>query len=123
MVKKKILIVDDEDDMLEILKDNLELMNFDVVTASNGKEAILKARETVPDLILLDIMMPEMDGHTTARRVKSNVLTKSIPIIMITAKGEMEDIIRAGEAGVDDYVLKPYDPLILKEKILKVLKP
>ena len=121
MVKQKILIVDDEEDVLEILKDNLELMNFDVITASNGKEAIIKARENMPDLILLDIMMPEMDGHSTARRIKSNVITKHIPIIMITAKGEMEDIVRAGESGVADYILKPYDPMVLKEKINRVL--
>lgn len=121
MPKKKILIVDDEPHFITTLKDRLIVMGYEVDTAENGKEALEKAQGS-PDLILLDILMPGLDGIEVAGKLKNSDKTSSIPIIMVTAKGQMEDVTKATDAGVDDYIVKPFSPQILLEKIRKVLK-
>lgn len=121
MPKKKILIVDDEPHFITTVKDRLVMMGYEVATASNGKEAIEKVQGS-PDLILLDIHMPEMDGIEVASKLKNSDKTRSIPIIMVTAKSQMEDVTKATDAGAVDYIVKPFSPQVLLEKIRKVLK-
>lgn len=120
-MKKKILLVDDEPHFVTTVKDRLEMMGYEIVTASNGKEALEKVDKGVPDLILLDVQMPELDGLEVANRLKSSDKTKSIPIIMLTAKGQLNDVGKAVDIGVKDYIVKPFDPHTLAEKIKAVL--
>jgi DNA-binding response OmpR family regulator len=113
LMKKKILVVDDEKDIVDILKYNLERENeFEVITASNGKEA-LEAAQSLPDLILLDIMMPELNGFEVCKRLKNDKLTSGIPVIFLTAKENEIDEILGLEIGADDYLPKPFNPTIL----------
>ncbi|MCD4841616.1 MAG: response regulator [Methanosarcinales archaeon] len=120
--RQKILIVDDELDTLIPLKRALEAEDYLVVEASSGMEAIEKARSAHPDLILLDLMMPGMDGFEVCNVLKDDVLTSHIPIIMLTAKGEIDDKIEGIETGADDYVTKPFDLGELKARIKMILR-
>lgn len=120
--RQKILIVDDELDTLIPLKRALEAEDYLVVEASSGMEAIEKARSKHPDLILLDLMMPGMDGFEVCKVLKDDVLTGHTPIIMLTAKGEIDDKIEGIETGADDYVTKPFDLGELKARIKMILR-
>jgi two-component system alkaline phosphatase synthesis response regulator PhoP len=122
--RQKILIVDDELDTLIPLKRALEAEDYLVVEASSGMEAIEKARSAHPDLILLDLMMPGMDGFAVCKVLKDDVLTGHTPIIMLTAKGEgeIDDKIEGIETGADDYVTKPFDLGELKARIKMILR-
>jgi len=120
--RQKILIVDDELDTLIPLKRALEAEDYLVVEASSGMEAIEKTRSNHPDLILLDLMMPGMDGFEVCKVLKDDVLTSHIPIIMLTAKGEIDDKIEGIETGADDYVTKPFDLGELKARIKMILR-
>ncbi len=104
----KILIVDDEDHIRRILKFQLEKHGYRVVTAENGEVALEMVRRESPDLILLDLMMPKMDGFETCRRIRQNFQTSQIPIIMLTAKSELPDKIKGLQDGANDYLIKPY---------------
>ncbi len=106
---KKILIVDDYPANIKVLGELLR-DNFDVFVATNGLKAVAVAREKMPDLILMDVMMPEMDGFSAATKIRSDKLTSDIPIIFITAKGETEDIVKGFEVGGQDYITKPFNP-------------
>lgn len=117
---KKILLVDDEAELVEMIKMRLEASGYVVLTAYNGKQALEKVQEA-PDLILLDILMPEMDGIEVAIKLKSSDKTKSIPIVMLTAKSQMEDLTKAADIGVTDYIVKPFDPQIMLKKIKNIL--
>jgi DNA-binding response OmpR family regulator len=111
--KKKILIVEDDPDNAAILSELLSRYTIDI--AISGQIALDKAEFNTPDLILLDIMMPEMDGFEVARRLKRNPQTDKIPIIFVTAKTDAKSFIEGFEIGGDDYIMKPYDPhLVLK---------
>ncbi len=115
--KLKILIVDDEPDILEILKINLENEGYKVYSASNGKKALKKADLIIPDLIILDIMMPIMDGIETCERLRLDERFKETIVIFLTARGEEYSHIAAFESGADDYITKPVRIKILISKI------
>jgi DNA-binding response OmpR family regulator len=116
---KLILVVDDEPRMRRFMRMNLDLEGYRVIEASNGMEAIDRVREDLPDLVLLDVMMPEMDGFEALRFIRK---TSSVPIIMLTVKGEEEDRVRGLELGADDYVTKPFSPRELASRIKAVLR-
>lgn len=120
--KKKILVVDDEPDILEFLSYNLNKEGAKVYTASNGLEAIEIARKKKPDLILLDVMMPEMDGVETCIQLREKPETKDTIIAFLTARGEDYSQIAGFEAGADDYVAKPIKPRVLISRIRALLR-
>ncbi len=122
MNNKNILIVDDEPDLVELLSYNLKKEGFGVLTASDGEEALLKIRKTEVDLILLDLMLPGIQGLELCRILRQNPKTERIPIIMLTAKGEEGDKIRGLETGADDYMTKPFSPKELIARVNAVLR-
>lgn len=113
-----ILVADDDEDLLQALDFTLSQNGYNVIQAKDGAETIVEALESKPDLILLDIMMPDLDGFTACRELKNRKDTKRIPIIMLTAKGEVEDIKTAFRAGANDYVVKPF----LMEQVLEKIE-
>ncbi len=117
--KKKILVVDDERGLAKIIRLNLEQDGFEVVEANNGTQAMEKLRTTLPDLILLDVMMPDIDGFTVLKMIRE---IGNIPVIMLTAKGQEEDKVKGLELGADDYVTKPFSPRELTSRIRAVLR-
>lgn len=121
MSDRKVLVVDDEENITQILEFSICAEGYQVVTASNGEEAIEKARKEQPNLIILDIMMPKVDGYEACRILKSNPLTKRIPIILLTAKGREIDKKLGYEVGASDYIVKPFSPSKLVEKINEYL--
>ncbi|MBN1360698.1 MAG: response regulator [Sedimentisphaerales bacterium] len=118
----KILIVDDEVDLVSTVAYRLKFAECEVVTASNGLEGLERAKSEKPDLILLDTNMPQMDGHEMLERLRSDEALKHIPVIMLTARCEAQDVATASAHGVSDYVTKPFDFGQLMEKIRTVLK-
>jgi two-component system KDP operon response regulator KdpE len=117
--EKLILIVDDEPRMVRFVRMNLELEGFQVSEAGTGMEALERVRDDLPDLVLLDVMMPEMDGFETLARLRE---ISTVPVIMLTVKGDEEDRIRGLELGADDYVTKPFSPRELASRIRAVLR-
>lgn len=120
--QKKILIVDDESTFLEALQVRLEANGYSVVSASDGQEGLEKAKEEKPDMILLDVMMPKMNGYQVCRELKQNPETKGIKIIMLTAKAQESDKFWGQECGTDSYVTKPFENEELLKRIEEVLK-
>ncbi len=120
--RTKILIVDDELDTLLPLKRALEMEDFNVIEAQDGVEALEKVRGEIPDLVLLDLMLPKINGFEVCQRLKQDEATSSIPIIMLTAKGETSDKVEGIEIGADDYVTKPFNLDELKARIKAVLR-
>ena len=120
---KKALIVEDHPDLLEVLTLQLEKMGFAVVSANTGMEGVTKAVEEKPQLILMDIMMPGMDGRESTRRIRSNPETKDIPILVITALTKESQLRECIKAGCNDYIVKPFTPEKLLKKIQTVLDP
>lgn len=122
MPQAKILVVDDEPFITRLLASRLKANDYEVIIANDGMRALNMAQEQKPDLIMLDIMMPQMDGFETATKLKGNVLTKDIPIIMLTAKGTQDSIAKAiGEIGAVGYIIKPFEPETLFVEIKKAL--
>ena len=121
MANERILVVDDEEDVLELIRYNLDKNGYKVVTATSGEEAITEARGKTPDLIILDLMLPGIDGLEVCRKLKSDVKTERIPVIMLTAKGEETDIVTGLELGADDYVTKPFSPKVLIARLRRIL--
>jgi two-component system alkaline phosphatase synthesis response regulator PhoP len=121
MQKGKILVVDDEVYILHILDFSLGAEGFEVLTANNGEEAIAKAKQEQPDLIVLDIMMPVLDGYETLRQLKRDAKTKEIPVILLTAKGRDVDKRLGFEVGATDYIVKPFSPSRLIERIEEII--
>jgi DNA-binding response OmpR family regulator len=117
MTKGKILVVDDEAYIVHILEFSLGMEGYEVITAFDGEEAISKAERENPDLIVLDIMMPKLDGYETCRRLKSIDRTKGIPVILLSAKGRSMDQRVGMDAGADEYITKPFSPRKLVERI------
>ena len=113
----KILIAEDETDIRQLISFNLERESFETITASDGAEALEKAQSNTPDLIILDLMLPVMDGFTVFKELRLDSRTKDIPIIMLTAKAQLDDVIVGLEMGADDYLTKPFSP---KELVLRV---
>ncbi len=122
MPKEHILVVDDEEDILELIRFNLSREGYDVICATSGEKAIELARRDIPDLIVLDLMLPGMDGLEVAKVLKNNAETKGIPIVMLTAKGEEADIVTGLELGADDYITKPFSPRIVVARLRAVLR-
>ncbi len=122
MANEKILIVDDEEDIRELLRYNLSMEGYDIVSADSGEKAIEKAVELIPDLIVLDLMLPGIGGLEVAKKLKNKSDTKNIPIIMLTARGEEVDIVTGLELGADDYITKPFSPRILTARVKAVLR-
>lgn len=122
MSKEKILVVDDEEDILELVKYNLQREGFQVHCSESGEKALESVRYETPDLVVLDLMLPGIDGLEVARRLKQNRMTAAIPIVMLSAKGEEADIVTGLELGADDYVTKPFSPRILIARIKAVLR-
>ncbi len=118
----KILIVDDERDIVELLKYNLEKEGYNCKTANNGKEALAKIDKFNPDMVLLDIMMPEMDGIETCRRIRNLENFKNIYIVFLTARNEEYSELAGFEMGADDYITKPIKPRVLLSRIKAILK-
>jgi len=116
---KKILVVDDEERMLRFIRLNLEHDGFQVIEAAKGHEALDKMRTGMPDLILLDVMLPDLDGFEVLKMVRE---ISNIPIIMLTAKGEEDDRVKGLELGADDYVTKPFSPRELVSRVKAVLR-
>jgi two-component system KDP operon response regulator KdpE len=117
--KYKILVVDDERRMVGFIRLNLEQDGFEVIEAYNGTKALERLRDSLPDLILLDVMMPDIDGFEVLRTIRE---ISQVPVIMLTAKGEEEDIVKGLELGADDYVTKPFSPRELVSRVKAVLR-
>ncbi|MGO9567432.1 MAG: response regulator [Desulfomonilaceae bacterium] len=122
MLKQKILVVDDEEDILELIRYNLAKEGYRVACVTSGEQALREAKEGAPDLILLDLMLPGLDGLDVCRRLKSDPVTSIIPIIMLTAKGEDADIVTGLELGAEDYVTKPFSPRVLLARLRACLR-
>lgn len=117
-----ILLVEDEQDLLELLRYNLAREGYQVETTTSGEQALSMVRAKLPSLILLDLMLPGMDGLEVCRTLKSREHTAQVPIIMLTARGEEADIVRGLELGADDYLPKPFSPRVLLARIRAVLR-
>jgi phosphate regulon transcriptional regulator PhoB len=122
MKKAKILVVDDERDIIELVSYNLEKEGFKVISAMDGEKALELVSSKEPEIIILDLMLPGIDGLDMCRELKRNDKTSSIPIIMLTAKGEESDIVIGLELGADDYITKPFSPRILVARVKAVLR-
>lgn len=117
MERKRILLADDEEDIKTVVKFFLESRGYDVLTAFDGLDAISMCESEKPDVLLLDVMMPVMNGFEVARRLKKNPETAGIPIIMLSAASQAESIKEGLEAGARDYIVKPFEPSKLEEMI------
>ena len=117
MNPKKILIVDDEVDLVETVRFPLEMEGFNVLVSYNGEDALNKARKESPDLIILDLMLPKLDGYKVCRLLKFDEKYKHIPILMLTAKTQEKDKILGMETGADEYITKPFEMDYLMEKV------
>ena len=120
--KVKILVVDDEPNIVQTLQDRLEMNDYTVVTACNGKEGLDLAVKERPDIILLDVIMPVMDGHEMLESLRQHPDGKDAAVIMLTARSQMQDIARANACGIEDYIVKPFDLSELLEKIETIIE-
>ena len=121
MYQGRVLVVDDEVYILHILDFILGAENYDVVTATNGEQALQKVREEKPDLVILDIMMPKLDGYETCRLIKGDPETQNVPVILLTAKGREVDQKLGREVGASDYITKPFSPTKLIDRVQAIL--
>jgi two-component system phosphate regulon response regulator PhoB len=122
MAGERILVVDDEEDILELVRYNLAREGFQVTSVTTGEEALKKAKSDSPDLVVLDLMLPVIDGLEVCKILKSDPKTQHIPIVMLTAKGEEADIVTGLELGADDYITKPFSPRVLLARSRAVLR-
>lgn len=122
MPKESILVVEDEEDILELVRYTLTKDGYRVETAESGERALKALTSKRPDLIVLDLMLPELDGLEVCRTLKSDPRTHHIPVVMLTAKGEESDIVAGLELGADDYITKPFSPRVLVARIRAVLR-
>jgi len=118
----KILVIDDDAAINELVKINLELAGYKVIQALDGTKGFALAKQELPNTIILDVMMPEVDGYTVAQRIRQNESTKDIPILMLTALSQLNDKIKGFDIGVDDYLVKPFEMEELKVRIRALLK-
>ena len=122
MNENKILVVDDDIAINELIKVNLELSGYEVLQAHDGTTGFAIAKQELPDLIVLDVMMPEVDGYTVAQRIRQNEDTKDTPILMLTALSQLNDKVKGFDIGVDDYLVKPFEMEELKVRVRALLK-
>ena len=121
MTKPTILLVDDEQKLLDLISFRLQHLGYRVMTAKSGQDALAKVKSERPDLIILDIAMPDMDGLTACARLKESPGLATTPILMLTARSGVDDVTRAMAMGADDYIVKPYDPKVLEMKLRRYL--
>ncbi len=119
LAKRRVLLVDDEPRLLDSVRMNLEVEGFDVYEANTGLEALEKLRDTLPELVVLDVMMPKMDGFETLREIRK---FSTVPVIMLTVKADERDVARGLELGADDYIAKPFSQMVLLARIRAVLR-
>lgn len=119
---KKVLVVEDEEDILKLISFNIAKEGYQVIEARSGEEGLNRAFEEEPDILLLDLMLPGLDGLEVCRRIKQDARTEKLPIIMVTAKGEEADIVTGLEMGADDYITKPFSPRVLTSRTRAVLR-
>jgi CheY-like chemotaxis protein len=119
--KKRILICDDDPAILRVLQVNLEIEGYEVLAAQNGEDAVKVALAERPDLVILDIMMPRLDGYQACERLKANDDTRDIPVVFLSAKAQQSDIQRGKDYGVADYLTKPFDPMDLLDVVERLL--
>lgn len=117
----KVLVAEDEQDILELIRFTLEFNGFEVVTASNGAEAVDRARKTKPDLILLDVRMPRMTGYEACQTLKAAPDTQAIPVVFLSARGQEADVQHGLSLGATDYILKPFSPEELPGRLREIL--
>lgn len=122
MAREKILVVDDEEDLLELVQYNLAKVGFQVEGVSTGEDALRRAKANLPDLILLDLLLPAVDGLEVCKRLKSDPNTAHIPVVMLTARGEDSDVVSGLEIGADDYIIKPFRTSVLIARVRAVLR-
>ena len=117
---KKILACDDEKHIVRLVQVNLERAGYEVVTAMDGKEALQKVADENPDLVVLDVMMPYMDGFEVLQNLRRNPSTRDIPVIMLTAKAQDADVFKGWQSGVDCYLTKPFNPMELLSFVKRI---
>ena len=117
---KKILAVGDEKHIVRLVQANLERAGYQVVTANDGKEALQKVAEENPDLVVLDVMMPYMDGFEVLQNLRRNPSTRDIPVVMLTAKAQDADVFKGWQSGVDCYLTKPFNPMELLSFVKRI---
>jgi two-component system, OmpR family, alkaline phosphatase synthesis response regulator PhoP len=122
MARTRILVVDDEPDILALVQYNLSRAQYDVVGVASGEEALAQVRTTPPSLVVLDLMLPGVDGLEVCKALKRDTRTAAIPIVILTARGEEADIVAGLELGADDYLTKPFSPRVLLARIRAVLR-
>jgi two-component system, OmpR family, alkaline phosphatase synthesis response regulator PhoP len=122
MTKEKILVVDDEEDILELVRYNLSREGYKILCATSGEDGLKAARSEKPDLIVLDLMLPGVDGLGVTKRLKGDDATKKIPVVMLTAKGEESDIVTGLELGAEDYITKPFSTKVLVARVRAALR-
>ena len=122
MGRKKILIIEDEKDLVDAVTLRLEANGYEVIASYDGEDGLGKARKEKPDLIILDLMLPKMDGYKVCGLLKLNEKYKKIPIIMFTARAQESDIKLGQEVGADAYIIKPFDSQVLLDKIKELIK-
>ena len=122
MARLQVLVVDDEPDILELIGYNLARHNFDMIGVDSGEEAFASVRRSLPDLVVLDLMLPGIDGLEVCRRLKNDNRTAAVPVIILSAKGEEADVVIGLELGADDYLTKPFSPRVLMARIKAVLR-
>lgn len=122
MATKRVLIIDDEDDIREVAQTSLEIMGgWEVLTAGSSLEGLIKAEAEQPDAVLLDVMLPDMDGPTTFHKLQENPATQNIPVILLTAKVKAADQRRLSNLGVVAILSKPFDPIMLADQVAEIL--
>ena len=122
MARENVLVVDDERDILELVKYNLDKEGYHVTVVATGEDALAATRAKMPDVIVLDLMLPGVDGLEVCRKLKGDPKTRAIPIVMLTAKGTEADVVTGLELGASDYVTKPFSPRVLTARIRAVLR-
>ena len=119
---RRVLVCDDDPVILRLLEVNLELEGYDILTAHDGAEAVEVATREIPDLVILDIMMPRMDGYEACRRIKEGPETRHIPVMFLSAKAQQSDLEKGRGYGVDEYLTKPFDPTDLTDVVRRLLE-
>ena len=119
--KSTVLVADDDRDILDLLAFRLGRAGYEVVSASDGEEALRLAVECKPDLAVLDVMMPKLDGYEVTRRMRADESTKRIPVILLTARVQEHDVARGFEVGADDYMKKPFSPAELRARVQAII--
>lgn len=118
---RTVLVADDDEDILQLVSFRLERAGYTVVTAADGQQALAAAREHQPDLAVLDVMMPGLNGYEVTRQLRADEATAAIPVILLTARVQEADVSRGFEAGADDYLRKPFSPQELRSRVQAIL--